>query len=199
MTTTCASTSARKRATALIASLALGAGLLLAGCGDDDTTETTDTTEGTSGQTTEAPSDTTGGSTIEVTDAWARSSPAVADAGAAYMVLTNPGDVDDALVSASVADTVAATVELHETRAAGGMGGGGMGDTSTTTPMMEMVPVDRIDVPAGESVSLEPGGLHIMLLGLVEPLAVGDELELTLTFEVAGDVVVTVVVGDGAP
>jgi copper(I)-binding protein len=190
------------RATVLLASLALGAGLLLGGCGDDDTTDTTDTTAGTPAETTEASGDTA--AAIEVTDAWARTSPAVADAGAAYMVLTNRGDVDDALVSASVADTVAATVELHETRAAGGMGGdmgggGGMGGSSTTTPMMEMVPVDRIDVPAGESVSLEPGGLHIMLLGLVEPLTAGDELELTLTFEVAGDVVATVVVGEGAP
>jgi hypothetical protein len=189
----------RLRATALVAAVALGTGMLLSACGDDGTETTSDTTADASATTTGAPDDTIAQRTIQVTGAWARTSPAVANAGAAYMVLTNAGEVDDALVSAAVASTVAATVELHETRAAGGMGGGGMGGSSTTTPMMEMVPVDRIDVPAGEVVSLEPGGLHLMMLDLVEPLAAGDELELTLTFEVAGDVVVNAVVGDAAP
>jgi copper(I)-binding protein len=193
-----------RRAAVLVATLGLGAGLLLAACGDDgDTdvgTQATDTTTSTTVAATSA---------IEVEAAWARTSPMVVTAGAAYMEITNAGAADDALLSASVADTVAATVELHETRAAGmgeegsdtetSMGGTGDGEGSTTTPMMEMVPVDRIEVPAGETVSLEPGGYHVMLLELVAPLEAGDEIELTLTFEVAGELVVTAVVGDSAP
>jgi copper(I)-binding protein len=185
-----------RRAAALLASTLLAGGLLVA-CGDDgDATET-----GGDDTTTEAAA-----AGIEVSGAWARTSPMVVDAAAAYMELTNGGDVDDALVSASVDASVAARTELHETRAAGGdMGGtetttGEMGgEGSTTTPMMEMVPVDRIEVPAGETVALEPGGLHVMLLELVEPLAAGDLVRITLTFEVAGEVVVDAVVGDAAP
>lgn len=180
------------RAGPLVGVLGLAAGLFVAACGDDDDAE---------------PAGTESGAGIVVADAWARSSPTLATAGAAYMMITNTGGGDDALVSVEVADTVAARAELHETRAAGA---DGMGDTATTmsapgggasstTPMMEMVPVDRIDVPAGGAALLEPGGLHIMLLELVEPLEEGDDVELTLSFEVAGEMVVTAVVGDGAP
>jgi copper(I)-binding protein len=145
---------------------------------------------------------------IEVIDAWARTSPTMTTAGAAYMTIANTGDADDALVAASVADTVAARVELHETRpvssdesmGASSTGGtGDMGDTSMTAPMMEMMPVERIDVPAGGTTSLEPGGYHVMLLDLAAPLETGEELELTLTFEAAGDITVTAVVADSAP
>lgn len=187
-------TSRTRRAAVLLASTLLAGGLLAA-CGDDG--ETTAETGDGDATTTEVAAG------IEVTAAWARTSPMVASAGAAYLEITNGGAEDDALLSASVPDTVAASVELHETRSAG-PGPGNMGEesgegTGSSTPMMEMVPVDRIEVPAGETVSLEPGGLHIMLLELVEPLEAGDEIELTLTFEVAGEVVVAAVVGDGPP
>lgn len=66
-------------------------------------------------------------------------------------------------------------------------------------PMMQMQPVEDISVPAGETVSLEPGGLHLMMLDLAEPLEVGTTIELTLTFEQAGEVVVTAEVRDMAP
>ncbi len=135
--------------------------------------------------------------TIEVTGAWARSSPMMAMAGAAYMTIVNHGDSDDALLAAAVADTVAGTAEIHETRPAEGEPAESMGDGEDTAPLMEMVHVERIDVPAGATVVLEPGGLHVMLLDLVEPLTEGAEIELTLTFETAGEVVVTAVVGDG--
>ena len=90
---------------------------------------------------------------------------------------------------------------------AGGMGGpAGMGGdmggdmgSSTTAPMMEMAEIDRLDIAAGEAVSLQPGGYHIMLMNLAAPLTEGQELVVTLTFENAGDIEVTAVVGDGAP
>jgi copper(I)-binding protein len=62
--------------------------------------------------------------------------------------------------------------------------------------MMTMRPVERIDVPAGETVALEPGGYHVMLLDLAAPLEVGATVEVTLTFESAGTQVVTADVRD---
>ena len=174
-------------------SLALGTALLLGACGSDSS----DSSE-TSAATAEA------GITVE--GAWARTSPMMASAGAAYMTLTS--SVDDRLTGVAVDAGIAATVELHETVMAGDMGGdmGGdmTGDTSgsmpvTTEPTMMMQPVDGIDLPAGTAVELKPGGYHIMLLDLVAPLEMGQTFTITLTFEQAGSVEVPVTVGDAAP
>lgn len=182
----------------LAASVALVLVGLAAGCGDDaeEADSTTTTTAGAS-TTTMASS---GGDSVTVGDlkisgAWARTSPMVATAGAAYFVIDNSGEVDDALISASVDSSVAAKVELHETK----MAAGGMSSTTVEAGMMEMVPVDRIEVPAGSTVSLKPGGLHVMLLDLAKPLEVGSDVTVTLTFEKAGTVEVTAEVRDTAP
>jgi copper(I)-binding protein len=111
-----------------------------------------------------------GGGDIEVRDAWARS-PAD-DVAAVYFVVANDGDVADALVSATA--DVEGRVEVHETTMEGGQA--------------EMQPVDLVEIPAGGEVSFEPGGYHVMLLDLAEPLAVGDTVSLVLTFEQAGEV-----------
>lgn len=58
--------------------------------------------------------------------------------------------------------------------------------------IMQMNMQDSITVPVGETVSFEPGGLHIMLMGLSKPLAEGDVFPVTLSFEKAGDVTVYV-------
>lgn len=185
-----------RRGLALLACLALGAGVAMSACGSDD-----------DGTATDTPQDTVqdvGASPIVATDAWARTSPMATGAGAAYVVLTNHGDLDDALIGVSVPDTVAAVAELHETRAAAADDSEGHGSDSSmpmdsSTPMMEMVAVDRIDIPAGGVAVLEPGGFHVMLLDLVAPLEPGTTVPLTLTFEVAGELTVDAVVGDGAP
>jgi copper(I)-binding protein len=130
---------------------------------------------------------------IKVSDAWSRPSAMVAGAGAAYMIIENTGSVADALVGGS--SPVAATVEVHETYAveemppasgmpaeSQGMGGSGM---------MGMRRIDTLDVPAGGTVELKPGGYHIMLIGLTRELVVGERIEITLTFEEAGDIKVT--------
>lgn len=190
----------RSLAIASVVLLPIGA---LASCGNDDDTSSSTTT---SAPAVDDGSDATD-STISVDGAWARTSPSMASRGAAYMVITNSGDTDDALVAASVDASIAAKTELHESRAAegGAMGSeGGMETTvpdgsTTEAPMMEMVQVERIDVPAGESVDLAPGGYHVMLIDLAAPLAAGAEVPITLTFEKAGDIVVTAVVGDAAP
>ena len=116
----------------------------------------------------------------------------MADAGAVYLDITSTEA--DRLVAASVDSSIAGVVEIHETVVAemgddGGEGQEGMG-------AMRMQQVGAIELPAGETVSLRPGGLHIMLMGLAAPLEVGQTFDVVLTFEEAGEVVVSVEVRD---
>jgi copper(I)-binding protein len=185
-----------RRPVRLLAAVALAA-VPLAACGDDDEATTT---------TTEAPATSeAAGPAIELEGAWARPSPAMATAGAVYVEITNRGDVDDALVGVAVDASVAAKAELHESTAAeptdDTMDDEGMGEGSGTTMggMMGMRPVDEIPVPAGGSVSLEPGGYHIMLLELAAPLEMGTTIEVVLTFAEAGELVLEAEVRDSAP
>ena len=149
--------------------------------------------------------------TLTIADARARTTPAQATAGVVYVDLTSP--IDDALVSATVEPAIAGAVELHETMSmdgdsSGHQHGGGSDDESedesedessaTVYPAapMTMEPVEQIDLPADETVSLEPGGLHAMLIGLAAPLTAGQTFTLTLTFAEAGEREVTVEVRD---
>ena len=111
-----------------------------------------------------------------VTDAWARTSMGMDMAGAAYMTITNETGQADALIG--VATTAAANPEIHET-------------TADASGMMGMHPVERLNIPAGGTVTLEPGGFHVMLINLTGELVAGSTIELTLTFEKAGAVTVT--------
>lgn len=112
---------------------------------------------------------------MTVTGAWARQAMSMDTAGAAYMTIANGTGEADALTG--VRTDAAANPEIHETTNEGGM--------------MAMHPVERIEVPAGGSVSLEPGGYHIMLINLTQELQVGGTIDLTLTFEKAGEIKVT--------
>jgi hypothetical protein len=139
-----------------------------------------------------------GGSSIDVKKPWARTSPMEATNGAVYMVLTNESKSDEALVGASVPASVAMVTEIHETvmGSDGSMGStgttmaGGMGSTGTTMAggmgsggTMTMREVEQIVIPAESTVKLEPGGYHIMLVDLVEPLETGSKIKVTLEFE----------------
>ena len=73
------------------------------------------------------------------------------------------------------------------------------GDMAEGSAVMQMRQVERIALPAGETVAPEPGGYHVMLLDLAAPLEIGDTFELTLDFETAPDQVVTVEVAEEAP
>ena len=117
-----------------------------------------------------------GGGSLTVTGAWARTSMSMDTAGAAYLTITNGTGQDDALIGVST--PAATSPEIHETTAAG-------------SGMMGMHPVDRIAIPAGQTVKLEPGGYHIMLIGLTGELKAGTTIQLTLKFEKAGEVKVT--------
>lgn len=198
-----------RRALALLVAM-LAATSFLAACGDDDdSVAAEDTTPATL-------DDVSPDGAVAVTGVWARTSASVATAGAVYLTITNDGEVDDALLSASVDPSVAGKTEVHETVEAGSdtmstdtstgemssettMGGDMSTETTMGGGMMTMQPVDRIPVPAGESVALEPGGYHIMLMDLAQPLEVGSTIEVTLVFETAGEVVVTAEVRDVAP
>ncbi len=115
---------------------------------------------------------------ITVTDAWARATAPSAPNGAAYMTITNTSGADDRLVAASA--DVAERVELHTHIRDG--------------DIMRMREVDDLTVLTGTTTELAPGGLHIMLIGLYEPLQEGETFPLGLTFEVAGGMMVDVVV-----
>ena len=138
---------------------------------------------------------------VDVDGAWARTSPMSVEAGAAYFQISS--DIDDALIGASVDAGVAGEAQIHETQVMemeGETGEDAMeGDEMGTGDVMQMVEVGRIELPASETISLEPGGFHIMMLDLVEPLENGDTFDITLDFETAEDQVVTVTVGDSAP
>lgn len=201
-----------RRSVAAPMALALTAGVFLVGCGDDGKESSSSTTRPEA--STSQPAD---DAAISTSGVWARTSPAVASAGAVYLKITNDSDSDDALVAAAVDPSVAKKTELHETKAADGgmssttapeegMGQGQSGDAhgSSTTAMggggmMTMAEVEKIPVAAGTTVALEPGGYHIMLMELAKPLVVGEKVKVTLTFEKAGDVVVEADVRDNAP
>ncbi len=114
----------------------------------------------------------TPGSAVQVVQPWARATPGGAKVGAAYMELKAGAGGADKLLSA--ASEVAETVELHNHIMDGGVA--------------RMRRVDNIPVPAGGSVALKPGGYHVMLINLKQPLKAGEKIKLKLQFEKAGAV-----------
>jgi copper(I)-binding protein len=97
--------------------------------------------------------------------------------GVVYLTITNDGDADDALLGG--ATDRAQRVEVHQ--------------MTVENQVARMQPVDGpLPIPAGETVSLEPGGLHMMLVNLTDDNVVGDVFELTLEFEQAGEVTIEV-------
>lgn len=112
---------------------------------------------------------------IAIEDPWARPAPA-GDNSAAYFVIRNGAGVDDALTGAAA--DVADMVEVHESRVEDGI--------------MKMEHIHALPIPAGESVTLEPGGYHVMFMGLRRDLEAGDTFQLELHFERAGTVTVDV-------
>ncbi|MGZ8773844.1 MAG: copper chaperone PCu(A)C [Acidimicrobiia bacterium] len=116
---------------------------------------------------------------LEISDAWGRPSPSAATTGALFMTITNRGSEDDALIGAM--SPACGAVELHESY---------MNDEGA----MAMRPVvgGTIRVPAGGVAVLEQGGLHVMCIDKLEEFTEGAELQLTLQFEKAGDIPLTV-------
>jgi copper(I)-binding protein len=107
-----------------------------------------------------------------LTKAWVREVLPGQDVSAAYLQIENRAAAPDALLAVSC--SCAKTVELHR--------------MVHTGDRMTMERVERIALPAGERVELAPGGLHLMLFGLVRPLRAGERVKLVLRFEQAGTV-----------
>jgi len=144
-----------------------------------------------------------------ISAAWARTSPMSSTIGAMYFVVESAAG--DQLTAVTVPSSVADRTELHETVMAGDdmagddmagddMAGDDMaGDDMAGDGMMTMQQVQMIEIPAGESVALQPGGLHVMLLDLASPLEPGTSFTAQLVFAEAGTVDVSVEVRDEAP
>lgn len=111
--------------------------------------------------------------TLVIETPWTRATPPNAMTAASYMVIRNTGDAADRLLGGSAA--FAGKVEIHE--------------MSMTDGMMRMREVaGGLVIPPGESVTLKPGGLHVMMMGMTDSLREGETVAITFDFEKAGPV-----------
>jgi copper(I)-binding protein len=117
---------------------------------------------------------------LEISGAFSRATLPNAPVGAGYLTITNKGPSDDRLVSAT--SPVAGMTQIHEMKMEG--------------DIMKMAELpDGLVIPAGGSVTLAPGGLHIMFMQLNQQLAEGTKVPVTLIFATAGTVDVELMVG----
>ncbi|PKM04903.1 MAG: hypothetical protein CVV16_03180 [Gammaproteobacteria bacterium HGW-Gammaproteobacteria-6] len=113
---------------------------------------------------------------------WSRAMPPSAQTGAAYLRIENRGDSADTLLGAET--PVAAYTELHEHVHQDGL--------------MKMQQVQRLSIEPAQALEFQPGGYHIMLFNLQQPLVAGEQFPLTLEFERAGKIDVIVNIDNGA-
>ncbi|MEA4909064.1 MAG: copper chaperone PCu(A)C [Chloroflexi bacterium] len=95
---------------------------------------------------------------------------------AAYFVIVNDGGESDTLVG--VSSQVANDVSMHETR--------------VENDVAQMLPVASLEIPAHERLEFQPGGYHVMLVGLTQDLNEGDNIQITLQFEKSGALTIDV-------
>ena len=121
---------------------------------------------------------------IDIGHPFARATLPGQPAAAVYLRLDNRGRADK-LVKGSVGKDIADRVEIHLMQMDG--------------DVMRMREIDTLDVPANKTTVLQPGGTHLMLVGLKAPLKEGARIPVTLRFEKAGEVQVTVSVESVKP
>jgi copper(I)-binding protein len=110
---------------------------------------------------------------LKITAPWARATPKGASVGGAYLTITNMGSVPDRLMGG--ASAVAKEVQIHEMTMDHGV--------------MKMRPVaGGLEIKPGQTVTLKPGGYHVMFIGLNRPLKQGEHFKVTLAFAKAGKV-----------
>ena len=107
---------------------------------------------------------------VKVDQAWARPTVPGQQGGGGFLSITSPAG--DRLIGGST--PLAERFELHTMAMKG--------------DVMEMRQLDAVDLPAGKTVEFKPGGLHVMFIGLKQPLAIGSKVPVTLKFEKAGEV-----------
>jgi copper(I)-binding protein len=115
--------------------------------------------------------------TLVVQDAWTRQAPG-SDVAAVYLTLRNPSAKPILIVG--VESSVASHAMIHETKTEGGQS--------------RMRPHEQLVIAPGQTVKFEPGGLHVMLHGLTQPVAAGHSIPLVLLLEGGGKVQVTATV-----
>ena len=115
---------------------------------------------------------------LEFHDGWARATAAGQSSGAMYLTIVNRGGADDRLLGVTASRP--GMVMVHA--------------TETLDGVARMRMVRNLPIPAKATVALAPGGTHIMLSGMKEPLVVGEQVELALRFEKAGTKKVAVTV-----
>ena len=124
---------------------------------------------------------------LVITQAWTRATPSGAKIGGGYLTIENKGTAPDRLVGGS--GDVAGKIEIHE--------------MSMNNGVMKMRPLDKgLTIEPGKTVKLAPGGYHLMMFDLKNPLKQGDKVPVTLEFEKAGKVTVSLdvqAVGAQAP
>ncbi|MBV8679948.1 MAG: copper chaperone PCu(A)C [Aquitalea sp.] len=120
---------------------------------------------------------------LELGHPWSRAMPEASPTGAAYLSIKNTGKEADTLLSVSTPRADKAELHVH------------LNDNG----VMRMRQVESVAVAAGAEVKFAPGGYHIMLMGLKQPLKAGDHFPLTLKFAKAGTVTVDVIVEKDAP
>ena len=110
-------------------------------------------------------------STLNISNAWVRATPPNAQVAGAFLSIENTSTKADRLLSAST--DAAAKVEIHEMKMDG--------------ELMQMRQLgDGLPIPAGQTVTLKPGGIHLMLIAPKQPFAEGRKIAITLVFEQAG-------------
>ena len=110
---------------------------------------------------------------LVISQAWSRATPGGAKVAGGYLTIENKGTMPDRLVGGS--GDLAAKVEVHE--------------MAVNNGVMTMRPLDQgLAIEAGKTVKLAPGGYHLMLMDLKNPLKQGDKVPVTLEFEKAGKV-----------
>ena len=110
---------------------------------------------------------------LVITQPWSRATPGGAKIGGGFLTIENKGTAADRLVSAT--GDIAGRVEIHE--------------MAMNNGVMTMRPLDKgLAIEPGKTVKLAPGGYHLMLMDLKNPLKQGDKVPLTLEFEKAGKV-----------
>lgn len=120
---------------------------------------------------------------LQVRSAWARATPPGVQVGAVYLTIHNAGAADRLV---KVTTEASEKAELHQTLMEDGQ--------------MQMRPIEILEVPQGGEAVFQPGGMHLMLIGLKQPLREGAAVPLTLTFERAGTIQIQArVAAIGAP
>src|SRR6266849_7410796 len=121
---------------------------------------------------------------LVITQAWSRATPGGAKVAGGYLTIENKGSTPDRLIGGSA--EVADKVQVHE--------------MATDNGVMTMRPLDKgLAIEPGKTVKLAPGGFHLMLIDLKNPLKQGDKVPLMLEFEKAGKVKLSLdVMGVGA-